>query len=748
MRKILLYIIIIMLTICTYLSVSHAYYSLTPSGDANITSSAYVPGCLKLQVSNVINISGDLAIPVNDAKALSSNDYRIEFTVHNDCDSPFDVQLAFAPGAANTMPSKALKYAIYEQGGTAPTAGTALSTNAIELDSSVVNEVATMAGDAISVGYLISNTITIAGYSSKSYYAYLWIDKSEGGTNNLANDKVLKMHLVLGNAGDFDDEVTLAGYLVNTSPKSGTDTITSKAWMLTEDHPGEWRFAGKNPNNYILFNNELWRIIGVMPNVEYCTGTYGSESECSTTKTGSLVKIIRNDSLGAFSFDYKASGVGTSSSASGSNDWTDSQLMLMLNGTNYLKTGYSAAGTQLHTAYTITNNVVSGREYNYYNATYSYLDGNGTTVYKPTQATTSAYTATSATLPSKISSTALSQIATVKWNLYGTGSYSTAAEGSAEAWYNKERNINGLGSVYNMTTSGREKRAVYWYGKVGLMSISDYAYASNGGSGSYTRATCLAYQLSSWSTSSYKNNCAANSYLWYTGVTDTAPGSSGVAQLTLNPYSSYAYRELCISTSGQIAYASTSTATYNVRPALYLKPDMAYHGGTGTWNDPYRTDGPASYWVDSNLCDNYDGCIFPNHGGTLQTSGSATGHTTYIGQDSAKYYACIADANHELCLSQPYTQYGLSDHENCSDDSCEFTSAQQTSAKQALYQAMTNAGFTLDINYCDANGGTVSCDSNPYHCEIINDGSIFCYDYGVNEGCGVDAYGHAYSDVD
>ncbi len=746
MRRILLYVIVMMLALCTYLSISYAYYSITPSGSGNISADVNISGCVSLQVSNTINISGDYAIPVNDAKALSSNNYRTEFTLYNRCDTAQEVQLAFAPGAANTMPSKLLEYVVYEQGSAAPTAGTALLTNGIELAPSVISDVATMTGDTVSTGYLLDNTFAVAANSSKSYYAYLWINKDEGGTSNTAINKVVKMHLVLGNTGELTNTTTLAGYLVNTAPRSGTDTITSKAWMLTEDHPGEWRFAGKNPNNYILFNNELWRIIGIMPNMEYCTGTYGNASECSTTKTGSLIKIIRNDSLGAFSFDYKASGVGTSSSSYGSNDWTDSQLMLMLNGTNYLKTGYSAAGTQLHTAYTITNNVVSGRGYNYYNATYSYLDGNGTTVYKPTQATASAYTATEATLPSKISSTALSQIATVKWNLYGTGSYSTAAEGSAEAWYNKERNINNSGSVYNMTTSGREKRAVYWYGKVGLMSISDYGFATYGSGGSsYTRATCLGIQINSWSSSSYKTNCAANSYLWYTGVTDTAPGSSGVIQWTLNPLSSYAYREFYINSTGNISYNSTSTATYNVRPVVYLKSDVTYHGGTGTWNDPYRIDGLPSYWFALSTWNENTGqyepsYTHPNYGGTLQSSGTATGHNIYIGQDSSKYYACATIQGHEICLSQPYTQYGLSGHTLNSN----FTSAQQASAKQAIYQAFIDAGITVDIGDCSTSGYIARCNVGNLYCGVYPGGFVRCSDSIINGYCDVDVSGHAY----
>ena len=70
-----------------------------------------------------------------------------------------------------------------------------------------------------------------------------------------------------------------------------------------------YRYEGKNPNNYIWFNNELWRIIGVF-------------DEASHGQSGqNLVKIIRNDSIGGLAWDK-----------SGTNDWTRASLMNLLNG--------------------------------------------------------------------------------------------------------------------------------------------------------------------------------------------------------------------------------------------------------------------------------------------------------------------------------------------------------------------------------------------------------------------------------
>ena len=74
------------------------------------------------------------------------------------------------------------------------------------------------------------------------------------------------------------------------------------------------RYVGSNPKNYVEFNGETWRIIGIF---------------------GSNLKLVRNDLLTSYSFDNK----GTTSLSSfdlswnvyGSNDWSKSYLREFLN---------------------------------------------------------------------------------------------------------------------------------------------------------------------------------------------------------------------------------------------------------------------------------------------------------------------------------------------------------------------------------------------------------------------------------
>ena len=61
------------------------------------------------------------------------------------------------------------------------------------------------------------------------------------------------------------------------------------------------RYEGKNPDNYIWFNDELWRIIG---NIPVCL-----TSGCSTTEN--RVKIIRNDSIGRIAYGSNSTWIGS-----------------------------------------------------------------------------------------------------------------------------------------------------------------------------------------------------------------------------------------------------------------------------------------------------------------------------------------------------------------------------------------------------------------------------------------------------
>ena len=89
---------------------------------------------------------------------------------------------------------------------------------------------------------------------------------------------------------------------------SGDGVIT----QVTDNNTEQYRYQGNNPNNYVSFNNQLWRIIGyvpvcleVTPITEDTTinGTSFKQGEAQCTKWENRVKIIKADPIGAYAYN-------------------------------------------------------------------------------------------------------------------------------------------------------------------------------------------------------------------------------------------------------------------------------------------------------------------------------------------------------------------------------------------------------------------------------------------------------------
>ena len=176
------------------------------------------------------------------------------------------------------------------------------------------------------------------------------------------------------------------------------------------------RYYGSNPNNYVSFNNELWRIIGVF---------------------GNNVKLIRKDSLGSLSWDsseYRVNG------GYGVNEWSQADLK------NYLNTMYYG-GTSI-TCYKGTSNATT------------------------TCPTGSLNEESKALIDNHIWNTGA-----VNWNdVYNstTSSYDTVE------FYKAERgSVNGKICTSGDWCNDTVTRTTEWTGYIALPYITDYAYASS-----------------------------------------------------------------------------------------------------------------------------------------------------------------------------------------------------------------------------------------------------------------------------
>ena len=187
------------------------------------------------------------------------------------------------------------------------------------------------------------------------------------------------------------------------------------------------RYYGSDPNNYVRFNNELWRIIGVF---------------------GNNVKLVRKDSLGSLSWDSSESSIN---GGVGINQWGESKDA---DGNEY-------AGADLQV---------------YLNK--MYYGGTSVTCYGGTKNSTT-------TCPTNtLDNTAKALIDNHTWNT-GAPNHSTLYNSTTQSYdtvefYKAERGtVNGKicssGTYCNDTVT----RTTEWTGYIGLPYVTDYAYASS-----------------------------------------------------------------------------------------------------------------------------------------------------------------------------------------------------------------------------------------------------------------------------
>ena len=131
------------------------------------------------------------------------------------------------------------------------------------------------------------------------------------------------------NYTDSTSKVNLATYITGLA---GTTQGTGE--LVNENG---YRYEGKNPNNYVWFNNEYWRIIGV-----FDTEVVKSDN---TTESKSLVKIIRADVLDGLAWHK-----------SDTNDWTAASLNKLLNGAYYNAQDGTSSGYCYGNSTTVTAN--------------------------------------------------------------------------------------------------------------------------------------------------------------------------------------------------------------------------------------------------------------------------------------------------------------------------------------------------------------------------------------------------------
>ena len=228
-----------------------------------------------------------------------------------------------------------------------------------------------------------------------------------------------------------------------------------------------YRYEGKNPNNYVWFNNEYWRIIGV-----FDSASHGQSGK-------NLVKIIRADVLDGLAWHK-----------SNTNDWTAASLNSLLNGAYYNAQDGTSSGYCYGYSTTATANcdytkkgIQSGyrsmiAEVTWYLGGYSsasattesfYGYERGTTVYSGRPTTTTGYIGLM--YPSDYGYSVLSSSCARTTNL---GSYNTATC-AGQSW------LYGKGYEWTITPNSSYSTYVFFLSISGSLDSRNGAYTGYGG---------------------------------------------------------------------------------------------------------------------------------------------------------------------------------------------------------------------------------------------------------------------------
>ncbi len=254
-------------------------------------------------------------------------------------------------------------------------------------------------------------------------------------------------------------KTSLNDYIISLS---GTTQGTGK--VVNENG---YRYEGKNPNNYIWFNNEYWRIIGVFDSASH--GVNGKN----------LVKIIKEEILDGLAWN-----------GSNTNDWSAASLNKLLNEVYYNAQDGTSSGYCYGYSTTVTGNcdytkkgIQSGYRGMISNVTW-YLGGysstsataeafygyeRGTTVYSGRPTSTTGYIGLM--YPSDYGYSVLSSSCARTANL---GSYHSA-KCAGQSW------LSGKGEVWTLSTwTSSYYRVWYLDAMYSLSNLDNNALISKG----------------------------------------------------------------------------------------------------------------------------------------------------------------------------------------------------------------------------------------------------------------------------
>ena len=373
--------------------------------------------------------------------------------------------------------------------------------------------------------------VTLDVDKSANYKLRLWLDLKD--ITDEAKEALVGQKIFLAlkiNGIQNMENITIATdkliALTNNKDNSGLYTIThAKDTTLqigaTEDIT-EYRYRGASPKNYVTFNNETWRIIGVFP------------TDDGTGKIENRIKLIKDQSIGEYKWDD-----GTIAY-----NYTKNDNLMLLQDKNKLKVKYLEKKNK--------NNFID------------------LAITEPTKSALNNW-ARPASLNTYLNKTYLNALSTTSQNMIGDTKYYLGGGGnnsnfnSSVDFYSYERKIKNTKS----NEFYYDKNPNSWVGKLGLMYVSDYGYASD---------NCETKALNDYNNSNDLRICNNTNWLF----------NLKKLEATVTQYSNTSTSIHYIADNGIVVSTyQASLAQTVVRPTLYLKSEVRIIDGEGTSTNPY-----------------------------------------------------------------------------------------------------------------------------------------------------------------
>lgn len=270
-KKIIMIVLSIILVIIVMSSTTYALFFKTHTLD---NTESYTAGILDITVEEGSKLSLTNTLPMPDEEGAKTTPYTFTITNNGNISYTFDLKM-LSTTTSNQINSKYIK---------------------VKLDD---NEPVLLS--SFSSG-IIADDLKLDPGKSVTMSVRIWLDIN---TPNTEIGKKFSAKIVTDGIGS---EYVLVGadYIESLLPDNPTT-------MNNDDPDGNVRYMGTVPNNYVRFNNELWRILGVF-----------DVKSSETGNTEKRIKIIRDESIGNMAWD-----------SGNINDWSKASLQTYLNGDYY-----------------------------------------------------------------------------------------------------------------------------------------------------------------------------------------------------------------------------------------------------------------------------------------------------------------------------------------------------------------------------------------------------------------------------